>query len=438
MSGHETLRLEALKRRIVELGAVSSSEDVFLDEFGSLVWQVEDKSDRASDKTVVWFDGHSDTVDPLPDKWHEGCGVDPFEGLSKATEVNEEFLLKELEYIPPQSEWEHLVFGRGTADQLAGVVTQVFATKILLELHASTGCLKGLKIRSVATISEEDNDGGSPLFFMRTEFPQKKEWIPDVVCITEATGDTKKGRLGLYRGQRGRATIQLRLVGKSCHGSMPHLGLNPLEYGAHIIVEAEQQVDSFKTHPFLGKGTRTASWSQVITPSDCAVPQEFIVKFDRRLTIGETAEGAVQELESLAAVQRARDAGLTVEVTIPTYTGESWRGVALNNQQAYLGWVTPEDHPVVTTGVRAFQETVGGNCRVDSWVFSTDGVGYVTPHAFWMPSSWIKSGEGYHPPMVGIGPGREQHAHRIGEYMDMREVVDSTAMLAAFSALYRK
>lgn len=37
--------------------------------------------------------------------------------------------------------------------------------------------------------------------------------IPDVVVITEGTGDTTKGSLGIYRGQRGRMTIEVTV----CH-----------------------------------------------------------------------------------------------------------------------------------------------------------------------------------------------------------------------------
>ena len=38
-------------------------------------------------------------------------------------------------WLPPKDKWEEeLIFGRGSADQLAGVITQIIATKILLEL----------------------------------------------------------------------------------------------------------------------------------------------------------------------------------------------------------------------------------------------------------------------------------------------------------------
>ena len=56
--------------------------------------------------------------------------------------VLREFLRKELGYLPAESEWDRLIFGRGSADQLGGVVAAAIATKILLELEGE-GALKG-------------------------------------------------------------------------------------------------------------------------------------------------------------------------------------------------------------------------------------------------------------------------------------------------------
>jgi acetylornithine deacetylase/succinyl-diaminopimelate desuccinylase-like protein len=38
--------------------------------------------------------------------------------------------------------------------------------------------------------------------------------------------------------------------------------------------------------------------------------------------------------------------------------------------------------------------------------------------------------------MIGIGPGHEQNAHRIGENVDLREVVHATALLARFPSAF--
>ena len=151
------------------------------------------------------------------------------------------------------------------------------------------------------------------------------ELVPDVVILTEGTGDSKKGALGIYRGQRGRMQIEVVVTGRSCHGSMPWEGLNPLEHGGAIVAEAARRYDAregFLDHPFLGHGTRTASWARLDTPSDCAVPERLVFRFDRRLTIGETPERAVHDVEALDAVRAARAAGLRVEVRDPALPRE--------------------------------------------------------------------------------------------------------------------
>lgn len=463
LSNHELPRLLYLKRRIVEIGAVTSPDDVTLDPFGNLVWTVEDRSDGVarSLKRVIYLDGHTDTVKALRPAWREKTGgLDPYDGLVSKERLNRDFLARELGYLPAEAEWDHLVFGRGSADQLAGVVSQVVATKILNEL-APLGALRGAIVRSYATVAEEDNDGGGPLYLVRDVFPgATPDLIPDAVILTEGTGDSAKGALGIYRGQRGRMQIEVTVTGRSCHGSMPWEGKNPFEYGSAIVLEAARRYearDGFLDHPFLGHGTRTASWARLDTPSDCAVPERLVFRFDRRLTIGETPERAVADVDRLEAVAAARAAGVRVDVTIPTYDEATWRGYKLGNPQVYLGWLTPADHPVIEAAVDAYRGVVtpyvreGGTRgslrkepRVDRWIFSTDGVGFPIPKGdstIVVPDrkGWIQSGEVKHPPIFGIGAGVEQNTHKIGENVDLRELVHATAVLARFpSALVER
>ena len=173
LSNHEKPRLEYLKRMIIEIGAVRRPEDVGYDGYGNLVWTLEDPGDGIpeSEKRVVYFDGHTDTVNALRPAWREKTGgVDAYDGLFDPTHLQRDFLKRELGYLPLESEWDNLVFGRGSADQLSGVVAQVVASKILLEL-APQGSLRGAVVRSYATVTEEDNDGGGPQFLMKKVLP---------------------------------------------------------------------------------------------------------------------------------------------------------------------------------------------------------------------------------------------------------------------------
>jgi putative selenium metabolism hydrolase len=461
LSNHEFPRLEYLRKKIVEIKAVRRPEDVFFDDFGNLVWTVSDSDDGIlpENKKVVYLDGHSDTVRALRPQWLEKIGgVDAYDGIVDPKKVNKEFLKRELGWLPPDSEWEHLLFGRGSADQLGGVVAEAIATKILLEL-AAEGALRGVIVRAYATVTEEDNDGGGPMFITRHVLPgAKQELIPDVVILTEGTGCSKKGAMGIYRGQRGRMQIEVAVTGKSCHGSMPWEGKNPLEFGGAIVKEAAEKYEKregFLDNAFLGHGTRTASWAHLDTPSDCAVPERFTFRFDRRLTVGETPDQAVADVEALSAVAAARAAGLKVDVSVPVYDQPTWKGYVLNNPQIYLGWVTPEEHPAIQAAVSTYQGVVtphvsgkrgeGGTIpaepRVERWIFSTDGVGFPVPKddtkiPVGAAKQWVVSGAYKHPAMFGIGPGIEQNTHKIGECVDLRELQHSIAFLARFPSVF--
>ncbi|MBN2799713.1 MAG: peptidase dimerization domain-containing protein [Deltaproteobacteria bacterium] len=463
LSNHEKPRLEYLKRRIVEIGAVRRPEDVDFDAFGNLVWTVCDPSDGipADEKKVIYWDGHSDTVAAIRDQWGKRLGgVDAYDGLTDMDTLDRAQLRKLLGYVPPDDKFDHLLFGRGSADQLGGVISQAVAARILLEL-ADEGALRGVIIRSYATAAEEDNDGGGPMFIVDQVLPgAAPSLIPDVVILTEGTGDATKGALGIYRGQRGRMQIEVDVVGRSSHGSMPWMGLNPMEFGAGILVEAAaayNQREGFLDDAFLGHGTRTASWARLDTPSDCAVPERFIFRFDRRLTIGETAEQAVADVEALPAVTRAREAGLTVEVRIPTYDSPTHTGYKPGNPAVYPGWVTPESHPAIQAAVSAYREVItpyvdpsweteGQGAlrrepRVERWIFSTDGVGFPVPvEDTRIPvtpaKDWVTSGAVKHPAMFGLGPGQEQNTHKIGECVDTRELERSIAFLARFPSIF--
>ena len=459
LSNHEGPRLQYLKKRIVALGAVAQARDTWFDDFGNLLWKVHNPADgvAASAKVVVYLDGHADTGKALRKRWlEELAGIDAYDGLTSLRHVNKSFLRGELGYLPPEREWGNLIFGRGAASQLGGVIAQILATKILLEL-VEHGSLQGVIVISAATVSEQDNDGAGPRHMMRDLVGAPAERIPDVVLLSEATGDAEGGACGIYRGQRGRMQIEVQVTGKSCHASMPWQGLNPLEHAARVVAEAAERyerTEGFLDDDFLGVGTRTASWIKLDTPSDRMVPNRCTLRFDRRLTVGESPEKALADLENLKAVARARETGLTVDVRIPIYTEPSWRNVVSGNPQVYGGWSTPAGHLAAKMAMETYFRVVTPQVKRDGtagalrreprlgrWIFSTDGVGYpiaATKKAMKVPATkkWVKSGSRTHPAIIGLGPGIEHNAHKIGECVDIREVEAAIAFYARFPSLY--
>lgn len=461
LSNHEGPRLEYLKSKIIAEKAVEKPEDVCFDKMGNLVWVVMDREDGidAAQKKVVYLDGHTDTVNALRPHWKSriGEGIDAYDGLLDADKIDEARLRAELGFLPPRDEWDNLIFGRGSADQLAGVISQIVATKIMLELK-HLGSLRGIIVRSYGTVAEEDNDGGAPMFICREVLKGDgvpAELFPDAVIYTEGTGDSRVSALGIYRGQRGRMQIEVAVTGKSCHGSMPWEGKNPLEAASLIIAEAADRYEKrigFLDHEFLCHGTRTASWSTIQTPSDCAVPEKFTFRFDRRMTAGETPENCLADIEGFESVKKLREKGFDIKIYAPKYLDASWKGYALNNDQIYLSWITPEEHPAIRAAVDSYKRVVtphvveapGLNVpkepRVSRWIFSTDGVGFVVPKGTLnVPESknWVVDEHYAHPPMFGIGAGYEQNTHKIGECVDVRELVHAIAFIARFPSALR-
>ena len=108
-------------------------------------------------------------------------------------------------------------------------------------------------------------------------------------------------------------------------------------------------------------------------------------------------------------------------------------------RDAYADCVTP----LVPENAPGTEGSLRKECRVDRWIFSTDGVGFVVPkdeakRGYAVPASknWVEVGDVVHPPMFGCGPGIEQNTHKIGECVDSRELQHAIAFMARFPSAY--
>ena len=124
------------------------------------------------------------------------------------------------------------------------------------------------------------------------------------------------------------------------------------------------------------------------------------------------------------------------------------------NPQVYAGWVTPPDHLAVKMAIEAYYRVVTPQVtkpgalgalrqepRVGRWIFSTDGVGYpvrASDRGIKVPAGkrWVVCGGLKHPAIIGLGPGIEHNAHKIGECVDVRELEAAIAFYARFPSLY--
>ena len=327
-------------------------------------------------KHLIAMDAHIDTV---------GVGdislwkVDPYKG----------------------AETDNEIIGRGGSDQEGGMASMVYAGKIIKEL----GLEDDYTLLVVGSVSEEDCDGLCWQYII-----EQDKIKPEFVVITEPT-DTK-----IYRGHRGRMEIKMVAKGVSCHGSAPERGDNAIFKMAKALIEVEQLNSRLKNDYFLGKGTVTASQIYFTSPSRCAVADSCTVSIDRRLTVGETWQGAIEEIKALPAVKAGN-----IEVTCYDYDSPSYTGLVYPSQCYFPTWVIPEDHIATQTLVESVKNALGKPAAVDKWTFSTNGVSIMGRHGI---------------PCIGYGPGLEKEAHAPNEKTFKDHLVNCAAVYATIPLVY--
>lgn len=327
-------------------------------------------------KTLIAYDGHIDTV---------GLGelsnwaFDPYAGYETDEEIG----------------------GRGTSDQLGGIVSAVYGAKIMKDLNLLSD---KYTVLVTGTVQEEDCDGLCWQYIIK-----ENQIRPEFVVITEPTNGN------IYRGQRGRMEIRVEVKGISCHGSAPERGDNAIYKMADIIKEVQALNEQLHYDPFLGKGTLAISQSFYNSPSRCAVADMAAISIDRRLTDGETYQMALDEIRALPSVKKYQ-----AEVTMYTYDRPSWTGLSYPTDCYFPTWVIPEDHPATQAMVAAY-EGMYGTPKVDKWTFSTNGVSIMGRFGI---------------PCIGFGPGKEEQAHAPNEKTWKEDLVRCAAVYAALPTIY--
>jgi len=340
-------------------------DEVFVDKMGNVIGRI------GRGEKVILYDSHVDTVGVGdPDAWE----CDPFKG--------------ELE--------GGVVYGRGASDNKGATASQVYGAKLLKDL----GLTGDFTLYVIGTVQEEDFDGLAIQYAVEHSLPRR----PDVVVLGECTD------LDVYRGQRGRVELQVRTRGVACHGSAPERGVNAIYKMLPLIQGIAELNNHLKEDPFLGKGTVVVSKIECQTPSINAVPDNCTIYIDRRLTVGETIETALEEIRSLEGFGDA-------EIIVPKYSKPSHTGLVVEQEVYCPTWVLEEEHPLVQAGARAAQAIRGEEPKISHWIFSTNGVATMGRLGI---------------PTIGFGPSREPFAHSVQDQCPVEHLTQSVAFYATF------
>ncbi|MBK8046970.1 MAG: YgeY family selenium metabolism-linked hydrolase [Anaerolineales bacterium] len=346
-------------------------DEVWFDSMGNTVGRIGDGP------RILVYDSHIDTVGiGNPDEWD----WDPFIGKVE----NGRF------------------YARGACDEKGSTPPMIYGLAIAKRL----GLLDGWTAYYFGNM-EEWCDGIAPHAFVEHEGIR-----PDFVVIGEPT------KMQIYRGHKGRVEIEVTSRGRSAHAASNHLGDNAIYKVLPVIEGVSKLEPHLGDDPFLGHGKITVTDMEVETPSINAVPDLAKVYIDRRVTFGESAEGAVDQVRKLVPEQYLKDGTITVEMM--QYAEPSYTNFVFPVEKYFPAWALDEQHPLVQAGLKAAAMIGLPENPAGKWNFSTNGI-------YWMGKAGI--------PSIGFGPGEEETAHTTHDSVLLEDVVKATELYAILPAL---
>jgi putative selenium metabolism hydrolase len=235
---------------------------------------------------------------------------------------------------------------------------------------------------------------------------------PDFVVIGEPT------KMNVYRGHKGRVEMQVVSKGRSAHAASNHVGDNAIYKLLPVIEGVANLEPQLGDHSFLGHGKITVTDMEVETPSINAVPNLAIAFIDRRLTFGESAEGAIQQVRNL--IPQANQSKGDIYVEMLTYAEPSYTGFVFPVDKYFPAWALDEGHPLVQAGLAAARAIGLPEHDAGKWNFSTNGI-------YWAGKAGI--------PSIGFGPGEEETAHTVNDSVILDDVVKATEFYALLPAI---
>ena len=342
-------------------------DEVRFDQMGNILGRI------GSGAKVLVYDSHIDTVgigDPKAWQW------DPFTGKVE----------------------DGILYARGACDEKGSTPGMVYGLAIARDL----GLLEGFTAYYFGNM-EEWCDGIAPNSFVEVD-PKVR---PDFVVIGEPT------KMHVYRGHKGRVELEITANGRSAHAAHHTLGDNAIYKMLDIIAGVRDLDNDLPSDPFLGKATIAVTDAAVHTASINAVPDQFSIFIDRRITFGESLPEIVAQVGALIPERLRSD----VKLTEMYYDTPSYTGFVLPVAKYFPPWALAETHPLVRAGQRARQEMWGVLLPTGKWGFSTNGT-------YWAGKAGI--------PSIGFGPGEEEYAHTTLDQNRLDDVVRATEWYALF------
>jgi putative selenium metabolism hydrolase len=344
-------------------------DEVRFDKMGNTIGRI------GNGKKVIVFDSHIDTVgvgDPTEWEW------DPFIGKVE----------------------DGILYARGACDEKNSTPGMVYGLAIARDL----GLLDDYTAYYFGNM-EEWCDGIAPNAFVEVD-PKVK---PDFVVIGEPT------KMQIYRGHKGRIELKITASGRSAHAASHYLGDNAV-YKMMSIITQIRELDrrmrfGMGSHPVQGHPSIAVTDVLARTASLNAVPDQFTIYIDRRITSNEPHDDVINQVKGLIPDYLQEE--ILVEELF--YDTPSYTGFVFPVAKFYPPFLLEDAHPLAQAGLSAIEALWGDKRPLGTWDFSTNGT-------YWAGKVGI--------PSIGFGPGDEKTAHMTNENVSLNDVVLATEFYA--------
>jgi putative selenium metabolism hydrolase len=346
-------------------------EEVRFDKMGNILGRI------GNGKRVIVYDSHIDTVGVGdPSTW----GWDPFKGKVE----------------------NDILYARGACDEKGSTPGMVHG----LAIARGLGFLEGTTAYYFGNM-EEWCDGIAPNTFVEVD-PGVR---PDFVVIGEPT------KMQVYRGHKGRIELRITATGRSAHAASHYLGDNAV-YKMMAIITQIRELDrrmrfGMGYHPVQGYPSIAVTDVTARTASLNAVPDQFTIYIDRRITSSEPRDEVIAQIKGLIPDYLQDE----IHVEELFYDTPSYTGFTFPVSKFYPPWLLDDAHPLTQAGQSTVEALWSEKRMLGTWDFSTNGT-------YWAGKAGI--------PSIGFGPGDEKYAHTVLEQVPLNEVVAATEFYALF------
>ena len=342
--------------------------DVQVDSIGNVVARL-----GTGEGPTLLYNAHMDTVQATDEAW---------------------------EHAPLAAEVEDgVLYGLGACDMKGSLAAMVYAVQSLLQTGTP---LNGQLV--LAFVVQEETCEGLAMHSLDEELNLNPDWV----LLGEPTD------MHMSLGQRGRVMLKVTVRGRSSHAARPDLGQNAITAAARLIFGIELLSSEMLNDPLLGPGSVAVTHIESHEVSLNAIPDRCTFYVDRRLTLGETPNMALSQMERVIVTENT-----DADVEITEYRARSYTGQQCEGRESFNAWAIEAQHPLVTALKDAAGQVLGKQPKSIYWQFSTDGV-------YTMSEANI--------PSIGFGPGNPDHAHTVNDHVRLDDVSRAAHVYALLAA----